>query len=64
MERLWRSVKYECVYITEYKEVKELRSALGKWFTWYNGDRLHQALGYRTPDEVYREGWEGLSRAA
>ena len=41
IERLWRSVKYECVYITECKEVKELRSALGKWFAWYNGDRQH-----------------------
>jgi len=64
IERLWRSVKYECVYIKEYKEVGELRESLRRWFLWYNGERHHQALGYRTPDEVYREGVEGLPHAA
>gem|GEM_PF-5145756 len=64
IERLWRSVKCGCGYITEYKEVKELRTALGEWFAWYNRERLHQALGYRTPGGVYREGLEGLPHAA
>jgi putative transposase len=64
IERLWRSVKYECVYIKEFKEVTELRESLKRWFLWYNGARLHQALGYRTPDKVYWEGLEGLPCAA
>lgn len=64
IERLWRSVKYECLYITEYREVRELRAKLKEWFGWYNTQRLHQALGYRRPDEVYLEGLEGLHDAA
>jgi putative transposase len=54
VERLWRSVKYEEVYLKDYTTVPEARQGLGSYFAFYNGERLHQALGYRTPAEVYR----------
>jgi len=53
MERFWRSVKYEGVFLQEYRSVKEAREAIGAWIDDYNTNRLHQSLGYRTPDEVY-----------
>jgi putative transposase len=53
VERLWRTVKYEDVYIQGYEEVPELRRGLGRYFAFYNHARLHQALGYRTPAAVY-----------
>lgn len=52
-ERLWRSVKYEEVYLHEYGSPKEARHGLTRYFDFYNHKRLHQALGYRTPAEVY-----------
>ena len=52
-ERLWRSVKYEEVYLHEYTSPKEARAQLQNYFEFYNGKRLHQALGYQTPAEVY-----------
>jgi putative transposase len=55
VERLWRSVKYEDVYVRGYEAVPALREGLGRYFAFYNGERLHQSLGYRTPVEVYRE---------
>ena len=54
VERLWRSVKYEEVYLREYNTVQEARQGLGSYFGFYNEERLHQALGYRTPAAVYR----------
>ena len=59
IERLWRSVKYELVYIHEFASVPGLKQGLREWFESYNGERFHQALEYRTPNEVY-----GLERAA
>jgi putative transposase len=53
VERLWRSVNYEDVYIRGYEEVPELQSGLGRYFSFYNHARPHQALGYRTPAAVY-----------
>src|SRR5262249_10573756 len=55
VERLWRAVKYEDVYLRCYETVPELSQGLGRYFAFYNGERVHQALGYRTPAEVYRE---------
>jgi len=55
VERLWRSVKYEEVYLQEYNTVREARQGLQRYFGFYNDERLHQALGYRTPAAVYRE---------
>jgi putative transposase len=53
VERLWRSVKYEEVYLKDYEGVREAREELGGYFEFYNGNRPHQALGYRTPREVH-----------
>lgn len=53
VERLWRTVKYEDIFIRDYSSVKELRLGLNKFFRYYNTKRIHQALDYATPDEVY-----------
>jgi len=53
IERLWRTVKYEEVYIHSYDTVKEAKESLDNYFRFYNNERLHQSLGYRTPEEVY-----------
>jgi len=52
-ERLWRSVKYEEVYIRGYENPRGARQSLSRYFEYYNHERPHQALGYRTPAEVY-----------
>ena len=53
VERLWRSVKYEDVYLKAYSSVAEARRGLAAYFEFYNQRRRHQGLDYRTPDEVY-----------
>lgn len=53
VERLWRTVKYEEIYLKDYQDVDESRRGIGVYFRFYNQERLHQALGYRTPAEVY-----------
>jgi putative transposase len=53
VERLWRSVKYEEVYLRDYQSVWDARQSLTRYFHFYNRERLHQALGYRTPAAVY-----------
>jgi putative transposase len=55
IERLWRSVKYEDVYLRDYESVLDARTSLGRYFRFYNELRLHQALGYRPPQEIYVE---------
>ena len=52
-ERLWRTVKVEEVYVRDYQTVTDAKYYLGRYFELYNNQRLHQALGYRTPAEVY-----------
>ena len=52
-ERLWRTVKYEEVYLHEYDSPRAARKGLSGYFEFYNQERLHQSLGYRTPAEVY-----------
>jgi putative transposase len=59
VERLWRSVKHEDVYLKGYANMAELLVGLSEYFAFYNGQRPHQSLGYRTPDEVYRSGHGG-----
>ena len=54
VERLWRSVKYEDIYIKDYDNVVALEAGLSSYFRFYDEDRPHQSLGYRTPAEVYR----------
>ena len=61
VERLWRSVKYEEVYLKDYRSVLEASQGLRAYFEFYNGERLHQSLNYKTPAAVYRQ---GLTRAA
>jgi putative transposase len=58
VERLWRSLKYEEVYLKDYRSVAELESGLTSWFRFYNHERPHQSLKYRTPAEVYQEAGE------
>ena len=53
VERLWRSVKYEEVYLHQYTTVPDARCHLERYFRLYNNERLHESLGYRTPYEVY-----------
>ena len=53
IERLWRSLKYECVYLNAFETGSELRVGLGRWITYYNGHRPHSRFGGWTPDEVY-----------
>lgn len=55
IERLWRTLKYEDVYLKEYGTLRELNLGLGEWFKRYNTWRTHQALGNRTPEKAYRE---------
>jgi putative transposase len=54
VERLWRSVKYEDIYIKDYETVPQAIAGLGRYFKFYNRERLHQALDYKTPEAVYR----------
>lgn len=53
VERLWRTVKYEEVYIHNYESVRDTWSNLERYFCFYNTDRIHESLGYMTPHEVY-----------
>ena len=55
IERLWRSVKYEEVYLKDYVDGWQADASLAAYFRFYNQQRIHQALGYRTPWDVYRE---------
>ena len=52
IERLWRTVKYEDVYLKDYHSVSALEQGLGAYFEFYNHRRLHQALAYKTPAEL------------
>ncbi len=53
VERLWRTVKYEEVYINDYQSIREAKQQLDKYFLFYNKERLHQSLDYNTPAEIY-----------
>jgi putative transposase len=64
VERLWRSVKYEEVYLHAYDSVSEAKSGLGKYFTKYNQHRPHSALDDQTPDEFYFDNLPALPKAA
>ena len=56
VERLWRSVKYEEVYLKPYESVAEAREGIGAYLSFYNTERPHKALEYRTPAQVFEEG--------
>jgi len=53
IERLWRSLKYEDIYLKEYQTMEELTEGLEEYFYFYNNERIHQSLNYKTPAEVY-----------
>ena len=53
IERLWRSLKYECVYLSEFTTGSEARTGIGGWMDFYNRCRPHSSLNGRTPEEVY-----------
>lgn len=53
VERLWRSLKYECIYLLSLKDITEARRAIEKYFIFYNNERPHQSLAYKTPAEIY-----------
>jgi len=55
VERLWRTVKYEDIYLWRYEAVPQLQEGLGRYFPYYNEERPHQSLGYRTPAAEYRQ---------
>jgi putative transposase len=54
VERLWRTIKYEEVYLKDYRTMREAQSSLKAFINFYNKERLHQALGYKAPASVYR----------
>ena len=56
VERTWRTLKYEWVFLREYGSIEELEGSLGEFVEFFNSRRIHQGLDYMTPDEVYRQG--------
>ena len=62
IERLWRSVKYEEVYLNAYESVVEARAGIGVYLRFYNNERPHQALDYQTPAQVFEEGRSQIHR--
>lgn len=65
IERLWRSVKYEDIYLNNYETMNELKDGIKRYFKFYNSKRFHQSLEYKTPDEMYNSAFkkdtEGLA---
>jgi putative transposase len=53
VERFWRSLKYEDIYLKDYKNMEELKVGIKRYFLFYNGERFHESLEYRTPDDMY-----------
>jgi len=53
IERLWRSVKYEDIYLRAYENGRDLQAGLTRYFDFYNRRRIHQSHDYQTPDEIY-----------
>ena len=64
VERLWRSVKYEEVYLKAYDSVARARAGIATYLRFYNNERPHQALDYRTPAQVFEEGRNRLRQPA
>jgi len=62
VERLWRTVKYEEVYLKDYSDMHEAKTSLGLYFDFYNKERPHQSLKNRTPEEVYYGRYEKVNR--
>ena len=62
VERLWRSVKHEDIYLKGYATATELQLGIKNYFLFYNTERMHQSLGYSTPDKVYQAASGGGAR--
>ncbi len=60
IERFWRSLKYEDIYLKRYETVSDLTAGLQRYFAFYNQERIHQSLAYKTPLEVYSQGAKSL----
>ena len=55
IERLWRSLKYECIYLHDFETGSEVRAGIARWMDFYNTERTHSSLDDRTPDEAYAD---------
>jgi len=60
IERLWRSLKHEDIYLKGYADGLEAKDGIAAWMKFYNNQRLHQALGYQTPMAIWREGMKAV----
>lgn len=56
IERFWRSLKYEDIYLKDYSYPREARKGIREYMEFYNNERPHQSLGYKTPSQIYHEG--------
>jgi len=64
IERLWRSLKYECIYLNAFETGSQARTGIGKWMAYYNAERPHSTHGILTPDEAYERKIEPMRLAA
>ena len=64
IERLWRSLKYECIYLNAFETGSEARTGIGKWLAYYNSERPHSTHGILTPDEAYERKTEPMRLTA
>jgi len=64
IERLWRSLKYECIYLNAFETGSQARAGIGKWLAYYNAERPHSTHGILTPDEAYERRVEPVRLAA
>jgi putative transposase len=64
IERLWRPLKYECIYLNAFETGTLARTGIGIWLTYYNTERPHSAHGILTPDEAYERKTEPMGLAA
>lgn len=64
IERLWRSLKYECIYMNAFETGSQARAGIGKWLAYYNAERPHSTHGILTPDEAYERKTEPMRLAA
>jgi putative transposase len=64
IERLWRSLKYECIYLNAFETGTQARAGIGKWMAYYNAERPHSTHGILTPDEAYVSKTEQMRLAA
>ena len=64
IERLWRSLKYECVYLNAFETGSEMRAGISKWLAYYNAERPHSTHGIMTPNEAYESKTEPMRMAA